>query len=152
MNTKLFKTSIVVGLLVVASFSAWYLVNQAEEKEAKLTLAVYGDWVAAEGFCNSNMTGITGLDLNETSLFKNGIRVPIEHIQIDEQNTSPDRCEQGLITYDFEFTLLPLNETYLHGAMADFPVIKSASQGIVYFKMSPEFKTAYELFSQKPQQ
>ncbi|MEH6454748.1 MAG: hypothetical protein V7749_00370 [Cocleimonas sp.] len=149
MNIKLLKTSLVLGVVVGAV--AWYLIDSAQVKEAELKVNVYGDWVAAEGFCNTNVKGIDGVDITNEFLLKNGKRIPIDKILITEQETSIDRCDRGQIEYDFEFTLLPVNETYLHGSMADFQVIKSVHDSVVYFKMSQEFKKAYELFIVEPE-
>jgi hypothetical protein len=150
MDIKLFNTVLVIGVLVGAT--AWYVTDSTQNKEAELaamTANVYGDWVAAEGFCNTNVKGIDGVDITNEFFVKNGKRTPIKQVLITPQETTMDMCNQGVIKYDYEFTLLPTNETFHHGSMGAFELIKSVEDSVIYFKMSQEFKKKYELFHAK---
>lgn len=150
MNIRLLKTVLVLGVLGAAA--AWYITdskNNQESVQAEMTANVYGDWVAAEGFCNTNVQGIDGVDITNEFFVKNGKRTPIKQVLITPQETAMDMCNQGVIKYEYEFTLLPTNETFHHGSMGAFELIKSVEDSVIYFKMSQEFKKKYELFHAK---
>ncbi|WP_282109232.1 hypothetical protein [Shewanella algicola] len=149
MNTKLFKTSLVVVVIGCIGLFGWYLQDAAVKREAKLKSEAVGEWVAVEGFCNDAIKGIQGIDITPEYILKNGKRYPIERIDIVNKNITLDSCELGPIQYDFEFAFYPSEESFLNGTLGDFSVIKSLSDATVYFKMTPEFKKQYELMVNK---
>ncbi|MBB1438259.1 hypothetical protein H5202_06105 [Shewanella sp. SG41-4] len=149
MNTKLIKSSIVIAGIILIGLAFSYFMKAAEGHKAELRLKATGEWVAAEGFCNDKMKGIEGIDITDQYLLKNGKRSEVTQIEIVAQEVKLELCNQGQIEYEFEFTLLPANESFLHGSLGSFEVIKSVNDSIVYFKMNQDFKKQYENFKEK---
>jgi hypothetical protein len=144
MNNKNKKIALFAMIVTVGVLCGSYVFFDTQASKESLVQKVYGDWVAAEGFCNESIKGIKGIDIHEKSTLKNGKRYPFESIQITSSDASPEICKEGVVEYDFEFTIIPDKESYFYGEMNGMELIKSKDENVLYFKMSKAFKSHYD--------
>lgn len=142
--------NIVVSILAIAMLSGaggWWIVETKQASiEATLNDEIYGEWVAVSGLCNKDMQGITGIDIFADHLMRGGKREAIDKINLVNRMAN-NECELGPLAMTHEITILPNAESYSLGKMNNFSILKSKATGIVYFKMSRDFKKMYDEFS-----
>lgn len=145
MNNKIALVSFIAISLVVGGGGWWKLEARNTLIESTLHNDVYGEWVAVGGICNPNIAGIQGIDIFSDHTIREGKRDDIAEIYLVEKAfSSSSECELGPLKFEFEISIMPNEEKYLLGKMNGLSILKSSDTGVMYFKMSRDFKQLYD--------
>lgn len=146
MNNKIALVSFIAISLAVGGGGWWKLEARKTLIESTLHNEVYGEWVAVGGICNQDIEGIQGIDIFSDHTIREGKRDDIAEINLVEKAFSSE-CELGPLKFDFEISIMPNEEKYLLGKMNGLSILKSSDTGVMYFKMSRDFKQVYDNYS-----
>ncbi len=134
-NLKLY-----LGIVVTLVFCIYFFNRSVDEDAIRLAK---GNWVASESLCNDKVSGIIGLDLDETSMLENGAKYDVDHYQVELINREFTCGIVGTAHFTYKVTMHPSMVSLEVGVMDDLAVARN-NKGQVYFKLTPEFRALYE--------
>lgn len=147
-NMQIKKYGYSVLALALSLSIGWWLFNGSNSaSDAENMNSIYGEWVAVSAMCNGDLpSNIKGLDIKPGYLLREGNKVSYERIELDTISAVSDSCDIGPMLYHAAFEIKPLGEKFKLGTVGRHPAIKSEADGVVYFKMSVDFKREYDFF------